>query len=34
MKTAKEIRELSSRGETHNLEFKAKFETDKVGQAL
>lgn len=34
MKTVKEIRELSSRGETHNLEFKAKFETDKVGQAL
>jgi hypothetical protein len=34
MKTDKEIRELIKSGETHNIEFKAKFDPDKIGQAI
>ena len=34
MRTAQEIRALINQGETHNVEFKSKYEADKVGEAL
>lgn len=34
MKTKEEVRELVAKGETHNVEFKAKYEANKVGQAI
>ena len=34
MKSENEIKELIELGETHNVEFKSKFVTDKVGQAI
>ena len=34
MKDANELRRIISNGEAHNVEFKVKFDADKVGQAL
>lgn len=34
MKTIGEIKELITNGETHNVEFRSKFEADKVGHAI
>ncbi len=34
MKTLGEVNELITNGETHNVEFKSKFEADKVGRAI